>query len=117
MVGGTEVQSPGSSAKQRWLLTDLYFPLASVPALPHHQTLQVLEHLSCRTVFFHQDWKVFHCITSAWLVSESLHTDSEMVNQPVQDILITEKPDLDDENLPVLQAVEHQVLGGNHEAT
>lgn len=50
-------------------------------------------------------------------MSESLHTDSEMVNQPVQDILITEKPDLDDENLPVLQAVEHQVLDGNHEAT
>lgn len=66
---------------------------------------------------FRRFGKIFHCITSAWLVSESLHTDSEMVNQPAQDILIAEKPDLDDLNLLVLQAVEHQVLDGNHEAT
>lgn len=45
---------------------------------------------------------MFHCITSSWSVSEPRHTDNEMVNQPAQDILITEKPDQDDENLPVL---------------
>lgn len=57
VVGAAELQSLGSSAKQSWLLIDLCIPLASVPALPHLQTLQVLEHLSCRTVFFPQDWR------------------------------------------------------------
>lgn len=31
------------------------FPLAGVPALPPLQTSPLLEDLSCRTVFFHQD--------------------------------------------------------------
>ena len=57
VVGAPELQFPGASAEQLWLLAParcmgLCFPSAGVPALPPLQTSQLLEHLSCRTVFF-----------------------------------------------------------------
>lgn len=93
MVGSTELQSPGSSAKQCWLLT---FPW-QVPLL--YLIFKPCRFWSTSVVGllpFTRVGKVFHCIISAWSVSESHPTESEMINQPAQDILTIEKPDLDD---------------------
>lgn len=38
------------------------------------------------------------------------------VSQPAWDILVMEKPDLNDYNLPMLQAYEKKVLNKKHEA-
>lgn len=41
--------------------------LGKCPALPTLQTLQALEHLSYRTVFFHQDWKSVSLYDFHWI--------------------------------------------------